>query len=129
MTNHDLIHYVVRRSASDAVFRAIALCDPVAALAHVAREHGLVINARRADAFAFVGSRDDLPPDERSGGPIAVVLPRPCSGDGVVQPRGGTTARTPYAGPQNVFSSPTTSKSAVSDAGSTTGLHPDHPDD
>jgi hypothetical protein len=54
MTERELIEHVLRRSTTDAVFRATALHDPVAALAQVAREHGFTIDADRAEAVTFV---------------------------------------------------------------------------
>jgi hypothetical protein len=56
MSERELIEQVLRRTTTDSVFRATALHDPVAALAQVARENGLTIDADRAEAVTFVKS-------------------------------------------------------------------------
>ena len=54
MCERDLIEHVLRRSATDSVFRATALHDPVAALAQVARENGHTVDAGLAEAILFI---------------------------------------------------------------------------
>jgi hypothetical protein len=75
MTTADFINRVLERSAADAVFRATALHDPVAAFAQIAREHGRTIRGEDAESVVFVRSSD--PPDTQSGDVrrAVVVLP------------------------------------------------------
>jgi len=75
MTTADFINRVLERSAADAVFRATALHDPVAALAQIAREHGRTIRGEDAESVVFVRASDD--PHTHSGDAhrAVVVLP------------------------------------------------------
>jgi hypothetical protein len=75
MTTADFINRVLERSAADAVFRATALHDPVAAFAQIAREHGRTIRGEDAESVVFVRSSDHL--DRPSDDPrrAVVVLP------------------------------------------------------
>jgi len=78
MSERELIEHVLRRSATDPVFRATALHDPVAALAQVARENGHTVDAGLAEAIVFIKTAGAVAStsgvdDERS----TFVLPDP----------------------------------------------------
>jgi len=82
MTTSELVAQVLERSGSDAVFRATALHDPVAALAQVARENGLTIQGDEAESVAFVRAPEDPAPADpapadRETARAVYVLPAP----------------------------------------------------
>lgn len=77
MTTSELVDQVLERSATDAVFRATALHDPVAALAQVARENGLTIQGDEAESVVFVRAPDEAAPINRDTARAVYVLPAP----------------------------------------------------